>query len=1050
MAIIRIAITLYFWLFTLSIIHNCIICSSNNSNEISCIETERQTLVSLKQDLYGPSNRLVSWVGEDCCKWFGIICNNITGHVHKLILRGPSPINYFTSSTEFDAYEKSLLGGKISPALLNLKHLHHLDLSNNDFGGNQIPKFLGSSTSLRCLNLSGAGFDGMIPHQIGNLTNLRTLDLNGATKFNGYAMNIQWISHLSSLRYLDMSHVELHHASDWIEVTNSLPSLVVLRLSGCNLSYDSIPPIHHINFSSLAILDLSYNVIYSTSIPKWVLNIRSLTSLDLSGNDFIGPISEGIQNLTSLMHLDLSGNHYTSSIPNSLYGLSHLEFLNLQGNQLSGTISSDIKNLTSIISLVLSSNELEGKLPTVGTQLCKLKEIDLSFNKWNQSISQVLDSLCGCVSDRLDVLHMHSNQLFGRLDRSQILKFKALTQIYLGSNSISGPIPSSLGNISSLIYMDLSMNHFNGSLPESFGQLAKIEWLDISNNYLEGTITEAHFANAKKLRWIYASDNQLTLDVSPSWIPPFQLEDLYFTSFNLGPQFPLWLRSQEHLIHLDISNIKNDVIVVPSWFWNFSSQLAFLNLSHSNFQGRIPYTSKIGNDQLEIDLSYNYFLNTGLDIDLSYNHFEGLVPCISSNVISIDLSNNNFSGSISHFLCNKSWKLMNLEILRLANNQLSGQLPDCWSKWQNLSIINLSSNKFSGNIPSSIESLIFLRSLHLRNNNLSGEIPISLQNCTELFTLDIGENNLRGSIPAWIGSSLLKMRIISLRFNEFYGHLPNQLCVLNSLQILDVSCNYLSGHLPTCFNNFSIMAQKSDYHTDYFSYIVGEQSGMEFIEDLLIVMKGKAEAYNKILRFVKSMDLSSNHLSGHIPSEMMSLSGLISLNLSNNHLVGEIPKQIGEMKALESIDFSQNQLSGGIPQSMSTMSFLSHLNLSHNNLTGMIPLGTQLQGLDPSSFAGNNLCGPPLTSNCNTSGGSVEKKNIEDDDCALSWPWFYIGMGVGFATGFWGVCGALIFNKTWRYNCFRFLDYMTDKIYVVIALKLRWFHQKLRRCYNDE
>ncbi|KAF3432445.1 hypothetical protein FNV43_RR27185 [Rhamnella rubrinervis] len=134
---------------------------------------------------------------------------------------------------------------------------------------------------------------------------------------------------------------------------------------------------------------------------------------------------------------------------------------------------------------------------------------------------------------------------------------------------------------------------------------------------------------------------------------------------------------------------------------------------------------------------------------------------------------------------------------------------------------------------------------------------------------------------------------------------------------------------------------------------------------------------------------------------------------------------------------------------MSTMSFLSNLNLSHNNLTGIIPLGTQLQSFTATSFIGNNLCGPPLTLNCNTSGGSAEK-NIEDDDCELSWPWFHIGMVVGFAAGFCGVCGALIFNKTGRYNYFRFLDYMTDKIYVVIAIKLRWFHQKLRRCYNGE
>ena len=124
MAIIRIAIALYFWLFTLSTIRNCMFCCANNSSVIRCIETERQALLTLKQHLYDPSNRLASWVGEDCCKWSGIVCHHITGHVRKLILRRPPLIAdyYFRYSREdFDAHQKTLLGGKISPSLLNLK-----------------------------------------------------------------------------------------------------------------------------------------------------------------------------------------------------------------------------------------------------------------------------------------------------------------------------------------------------------------------------------------------------------------------------------------------------------------------------------------------------------------------------------------------------------------------------------------------------------------------------------------------------------------------------------------------------------------------------------------------------------------------------------------------------------------------------------------------------------------------------------------------------------------------------------------------------------------
>jgi Leucine-rich repeat (LRR) protein len=72
-----------------------------------------------------------------------------------------------------------MFGGKLNPSLLDLKYLNYLDLSYNNFSGTQIPKFLGSMESLRYLNLSNAGFGGVIPHQLGNLSNLQYLNLEG-------------------------------------------------------------------------------------------------------------------------------------------------------------------------------------------------------------------------------------------------------------------------------------------------------------------------------------------------------------------------------------------------------------------------------------------------------------------------------------------------------------------------------------------------------------------------------------------------------------------------------------------------------------------------------------------------------------------------------------------------------------------------------------------------------------------------------------------------------------------------------------------------------
>ncbi|XVE63081.1 hypothetical protein DITRI_Ditri06bG0171200 [Diplodiscus trichospermus] len=133
-------------------------------------------------------------------------CNNLTGHVNELHLRASLPDDY-AAEAEWDAYYRSRLGGKINPSLLDLEHLNILDLSNNDFGGVQIPEFICSLKSLTYLNLSRANFLGAIPHNLGNLSKLHYLDLG--ENYQLEAKTLQWVSSLSSLQYLDLSEANL-------------------------------------------------------------------------------------------------------------------------------------------------------------------------------------------------------------------------------------------------------------------------------------------------------------------------------------------------------------------------------------------------------------------------------------------------------------------------------------------------------------------------------------------------------------------------------------------------------------------------------------------------------------------------------------------------------------------------------------------------------------------------------------------------------------------------------------------------------------------------
>ncbi|XP_042035010.1 receptor-like protein 9DC3 [Salvia splendens] len=58
----------------------------------------------------------------------------------------------------------------------------------------------------------------------------------------------------------------------------------------------------------------------------------------------------------------------------------------------------------------------------------------------------------------------------------------------MSSNRFSGSIPNSIGNLNSLIYLNLSHNCLTGGIPASLGNVRELESLDMSSNRLEGKI----------------------------------------------------------------------------------------------------------------------------------------------------------------------------------------------------------------------------------------------------------------------------------------------------------------------------------------------------------------------------------------------------------------------------------------------------------------------------------------------------------------------------------------------------------------------------------
>jgi hypothetical protein len=185
--------------------------------------------------------------------------------------------------------------------------------------------------------------------------------------------------------------------------------------------------------------------------------------------------------------------------------------------------------------------------------------------------------------------------------------------------------------------------------------------------------------------------------------------------------------------------------------------------------------------------------------------------------------------------------------------------------------------------------------------------------------------------------------------------------------------------------------------------------------------------------FLKSIDLSSNHLTGEIPTKMDYLFGLISLNLSRNNLTGEISSNIGYLKLLDALDLSRNHLSGTIPSSLAHIDRLSVLILSNNQLYGKIPIGRQLQTFDPSCFEGNsNLCGEPLDRKCPEEELVEHQKpqvDAGEDDKSMFLEALCMSMGIGFFTGFVGLIGSILLLQSWRDTYSRFLNALILRIF---------------------
>ncbi|XP_061349673.1 receptor-like protein EIX2 [Gastrolobium bilobum] len=770
-----------------------------------------------------------------------------------------------------------------------------------------------------------------------------------------------------------------------------------------------------------------------------LLELEFLNYLDLSYNYFdvisIPPSPHNVTFASNLLYLDLSWNYGFLQMDNLhwLSPLSSLKYLNLSYIDLHKETNwlQLVAMLPSLSELRLRDCSLSYISPSLKyVNFTSLVTLDLSFNNFNSELPYWLFNLSSGIShlelhyhtgnnlqmDNLHWLSQHSSlkylDLSGNISPSlKYVNFTSLVTLDLSNNNFNSELPYWLFHLSStdISYLDLSYNSIHGEIPSSLLNLQNLNYLDLSGNKLEGSIPN----------WFGQQEHLQSLDLSNNLFSgsfPSALENLSsLVSLSIGSNSfsgaicEPFLSKLSKLEDLDLSNSTFAFHLDPEWIPPF--QLSGLSLGNTNQGPNFPSWIYTQNSLQWLDISSSGISSVDGDMFRSFiaGHYWSYLS-MSNSSISEDISN----------------VTLNCSFIRLDHNNFTGGLPHILPKATD---VDLSDNSFSGPIPRGWENLNNLVYINLWSNRLSGEVIVDLSNFMNLEVMILGKNEFSGTIPIKIPQ---KLQVMILRSNHFVGNIPPQLFNLSTLFHLDLSLNKLSGSMPRCVFNVTRMA--TDYYPSY---------GM--LGGYVILLHTKGQDYDdyEVNPDRRTIDLSANNLSGKIPLGLYGLTEIQTLNLSHNHFTGTIQKEIGDMKNLESLDLSNNNLYGEIPQSMAGLSFLGYLNLSCNNFNGQIPIGTQLQSFNASSYIGNpEFCGAPL-SNCITQ-EEIPKdtnKDAENEDGGIERESLCLGMGVGFAVGFWGICGSFLLIRKWRQTYYRFLDHMGDQLYVTLMVKFNNFRK---------
>eukprot|EP01038_Epipyxis_sp_PR26KG_P008266 gene8266-11188_t len=401
-------------------------------------------------------------------------------------------------------FEDNILTGTIPATLSLLKQLQLLHLDYNKFNG-PIPSELGQLYFLQELYLEVNLLNGNIPSELGNLSHLQILHIDYnqlvgtiPVSFSSLFFLTQFYCNNNFLSGNPFTQLLSSNASSF----EGLVNLNTLYLY--NNQFTSTIPSNISLLVNLFHLNISGNL-FNGSIPSSIGSLVSLVALDISANLLTGTVPVELHSCVNLQVVFLHNNNFIGSLINLVNSSAQFNLTNIDvsDNQFTGPIPTEPFVLPNLISFAAVGNCLEGTIPPVMCDSPKIQQIVmdgvsssstcqrkyLANSNAYTSRRSLFGTIPSCLFNisSLQGLHFAGNGLTGTLPTNVILS-NSFTDLCISHNSLVGTIPTIFQLHEWSKKLDLSFNKFNGNLNPNFTVNTQTEYLELDINRLSGAI----------------------------------------------------------------------------------------------------------------------------------------------------------------------------------------------------------------------------------------------------------------------------------------------------------------------------------------------------------------------------------------------------------------------------------------------------------------------------------------------------------------------------------------------------------------------------------